>query len=172
MHPYHSFETERLLLKPTVEEDAAMIFELFNTPKWIENIGNRHISSLEEARAHIKNKMLPQLQRLGFSNYTIVLKDGGDKLGICGLYQREGLQEIDLGFALLPHYEGKGYAFEAAAELKRAGIQVFGLHALQAITIQTNKASQALLKKLGFTLKGEVRLPTSAERLLLFEYRP
>ena len=35
MNPYKTFETERLQLKPTAEEDAEFIFELFNTPKWI-----------------------------------------------------------------------------------------------------------------------------------------
>ncbi|WP_410488987.1 GNAT family N-acetyltransferase [Arenibacter sp. 6A1] len=32
---YKSFETERLLLKPTTEEDADFIYELFNSPKWL-----------------------------------------------------------------------------------------------------------------------------------------
>jgi len=36
MTQYKTFETERLIIKPTSVEDAGFIFELFNTPKWIE----------------------------------------------------------------------------------------------------------------------------------------
>ena len=39
MSPYKTFETERLILKPTLEEDAAFIYELFNTPKWLKTLG-------------------------------------------------------------------------------------------------------------------------------------
>ena len=39
MKAYKHFETERLILHPTSEDDAAFIFELVNTPKWIVNIG-------------------------------------------------------------------------------------------------------------------------------------
>lgn len=41
MKVYKHFETERLRLQPTSEEDAEFIFELVNTPKWIANIGDR-----------------------------------------------------------------------------------------------------------------------------------
>jgi len=48
-------------------------------------------------------------------------------LGVCGLYDRAGIEGIDIGFALLPAYKNKGYAFELANEIKRAGIEVFGI---------------------------------------------
>jgi len=66
MEQYKIFETERLLLKPTQLEDASFIFELLNSPGWLENIGNRNIGSLEEAKEYILNKMQKQLDRLGF----------------------------------------------------------------------------------------------------------
>ncbi len=42
-----TFETERLILKPTSEEDAAFIFDLLNTPKWLKYIGDRNIKTVE-----------------------------------------------------------------------------------------------------------------------------
>lgn len=33
------FETERLLVQPTTEGDAAFVLELMNTPKWLLYIG-------------------------------------------------------------------------------------------------------------------------------------
>jgi len=110
MHNYKAFETGRLILKPTSEEDAEFIFKLFNTPKWLKYIGDRNIKTVENARAYIKTVMLSQLRKLGYSSYTLVKKQDNVKVGTCGLYNREGLAGIDIGFALLPEYEGKGYA--------------------------------------------------------------
>jgi len=169
MEPYKTFETERLTLKPTLEEDAAFIFELFNTPKWLKNIGDRNIKSVELARDYILNKMHPQLNRLGFSNYTLIRKIDGIKVGSCGLYDREGLEGIDIGFAFLPEYEGKGFAFEAANKLKNAAFNEFGLITLSAITSKNNCASQKLLEKLGLQFAGTTTLPTDNKELLLYK---
>ncbi|WP_348772853.1 GNAT family N-acetyltransferase [Aquimarina sp. MMG016] len=125
MKEYQSFETERLLLKPTSEEDASFIVELFNTPKWIKNIGDRDVKSIDDAIEYIKSKMTPQLKKLGYSNYTVIRKSDGVKLGTCGLYDRDGLDGIDIGFAFLPQYEKKGYAFESASKILEVGINIF-----------------------------------------------
>lgn len=166
---YKSFETERLILKPTAEEDAPFMFELLNTPKWIKNIGDRKVRSVEEAKEYIKTKIQPQLERLGYATYTIIRKSDHVKLGICGLYDREGLEGIDIGFALLPEHENKGYAFESANEIKRAGVEDFNISRLRAITTEDNVASQKLLEKLGLKFRGKVLLPNDDEELLLYE---
>jgi len=85
MNQYKIFETERLILKPTSIEDAEFIFELLNTPKWIKYIGDRNIKTIENARGYIKTKMLPQLRKLGYSNYTLIRKADNCKIGTCGL---------------------------------------------------------------------------------------
>ena len=148
----NSFETERLLLKPTSEEDAVFILALMNTPKWLQYIGDRKVRSLEDAKEYIKTKMLPQLKRLGFSNYTIIRKSDQVKVGTCGLYDREGLEGIDIGFALLPEYERQGYAFEAAYKLKDVALHKFNIQPINAITSKGNSSSQRLLEKLGLRL--------------------
>lgn len=169
MEPYKTFETERLIIKPTSQEDAVFIFELFNTPKWLKNIGNRNIGSPEMAKEYILSKMQPQLERIGFSNYTLIRKTDKVKIGCCGLYDREGLEGIDIGFAFLPEYEGQGFAFEAADKLKNVAFKEFGLHALSAITSKHNVASQRLLEKLGLALAGTTTLPNGKEELLLYK---
>lgn len=169
MTDYKTFETERLILKPTSEEDAAFVLRLFNTPLWLQNIGDRNIKSIESAEAYIKNKILPQFKRLGYANYTIIRKSDHAKIGACGLYDREGLKGIDIGFALLPEYEKKGYAFEAANKLKDMAFHEFGITELSAITKKDNIPSQKLLKKLGLKRSGTTTLPTSDEKLLLYK---
>ena len=162
-------ETDRLLLRPTGIEDAELVLELMNTPKWIRFIGDRNVHSLEEAKTYIESRMLPQLKRLGYSNYTLVRRSDGSLLGTCGLYDREGLEGIDIGFALLPHFEGQGYGFEAASRIKKAAFEDFGIEQLQAITSKENIASQKLLVKLEFEPVGTTRLPNENEDLLLFK---
>jgi len=169
MDDFKSFETERLILRPTGLEDAALVLELLNTPKWLKFIGDRNVKSLEEAQKYIKNRMLPQLERLGYSNYTLVKKSDGTLIGTCGLYDREGLEGIDIGFALLPQFEGRGYGFEAARRIKKAAFEDFGIEQLQGITAKENIASQNLLKKLEFHLVGTTRLPNEKEDLFLFK---
>lgn len=166
---YTSFETNRLLLRPTNEEDANFLLELMNTPKWHKYIGDRNVRTREQALTYIREKMQPQLERLGFSNYTVIRKHDQQKIGTCGLYDREGLEGIDIGFSLLPAYENQGYAFEAANRLKEAAITDFGLTNINAITTKTNQASQNLLTKLGLRQTGTRIVPGDKEELLFYE---
>jgi len=165
MKIYDQFETERLLLKATSDEDAAFILQLLNSPKWIKNIGDRNVHSVAEAKSYIKEKMEPQLLRLGFSNYTVIRKSDHAKMGTCGLYDREGLEGIDIGFAFLPEYEKMGYAFEASSRL-----MTFALELIQGITIEENMASRKLLEKLGFKFSGTTRIPNDPVELYLYKY--
>ena len=120
---YKEFETERVRIKPTSEGDSEFIYRLMNSPKFIQYLAHREINSVISEKDYIKTKMLPQLQRLGYSNYTIFQKTDNTKIGTCGLYDREGLEGIDIGFAFLPEYEGQGFAYEAANRLKKAAFE-------------------------------------------------
>ncbi|MCF6222774.1 MAG: GNAT family N-acetyltransferase [Flavobacteriaceae bacterium] len=164
-----TFKTERLILKPTDEEDASFILELLNTPKWLKYIGDRNVKTLESAKAYIVNKMLPQLKKLGYSNYTVIRKSDKTKMGTCGLYDREGLDGIDIGFAFLPKYENKGYAFESANKLKNVAFNEFEIKEINAITTKDNVASQKLLEKLGMHLFGTTNISNDNEELLLYK---
>lgn len=163
------YETERLFLSPTSADDAAFVLELLNSPKWIQNIGDRNVHSLKEAKDYITNRMLPQLEKLGFSNYTLIRKSDGAKMGSSGLYNREGIEGVDIGFAMLPEFEGKGYAFEAANKLMTLAKEEFKLSKVSGITIKTNKASQGLLEKLGLKFSKIIQLDGDAEELMLYE---
>ena len=165
---YRTFQTERLQMRPTTEKDAAFILQLVNTPKWRVYIGDRNVHTVKEAEAYIKVKMLPQLEKLGYGNYTVIRKSDGEKLGTCGLYDREGLEGIDIGFAFLPQFEKKGYAFESVNKLLEVAKKDFNLNKISAITTKENTASQKLLTKIGLTFKEKVKIPNDEEELLLY----
>lgn len=169
MSIYLSFETPRLLLEPLTTDDAPHLLALMNTPKWIKNIGDRKVYTVEAAANYITQKINPQFERLGFGNYKVVRKSDGEFLGNCGLYDREGLEGVDIGFAFLPAYEKKGYAFEAAQKIRDEGFNRFGITTISAITIPSNLASQKLLEKLGLTFVKMIQLPGDEEELMYYQ---
>lgn len=136
------YETERLIIQPISVDDREFIFELYNRPKFIKYIGNRGINTISDAENYIKNRFLPQFDRLGFGNYLIVTKDKGEKIGAVGIFEREGLDVVDIGFSLLEEFEGKGYAFESAQKVKSISMDIFGLMKISAITSKDNFSSQ------------------------------
>lgn len=162
------YETERLILTPTSLEDAAFVLAVMNTPKWIKNIGDRKVHTIAAAEQYIKEKMLPQYKRLGYGNNTVTRKADGVKMGSCGLYDRPGLEGVDIGFAFLPEYEGQGYASEAAQKVKSLALSEWGITKISGITSQSNIASQRVLSRLGLEPSGLVQLPNDEEELMLY----
>jgi RimJ/RimL family protein N-acetyltransferase len=161
-------ETDRLILRWLSTDDAEFILELMNDPSWLQFIGNKDVKTIEDARSNILNKHVEMYQRLGFGLYLTELKDGGVPIGICGLIKRDALADVDLGFAFLPGFRGKGYASEAASATMGYGKNVLGLKRIVAITSQNNDASIRLLEKLGFQFEKMVELSKDAPKLRLF----
>lgn len=168
MKTYKNFETERLIIQPTSTRDAEFILELLNSPKYIQFVGDKNLKNTEDAEKYINDRMITQLERLGYSNYTVLRKSDNMKIGCVGLYDREGVDGIDIGYSFLPEFEGKGYAFEAAVELKRAAKEEFNLKDLNAITVQENRGSRKLLEKLGFEFKEIIHIPNDPNELMLY----
>jgi RimJ/RimL family protein N-acetyltransferase len=162
------YETERLILNPTSVKDAEFVLELMNTPKWLKYIGDRGVKTLQDAEKYIEANYVVQRKRLGFSTYTVISKKDREKLGLVGLYDREGISGIDLGFAFLEKYEGQGYAQESSEKLLNLAYEEFGISELKAITNTDNIASQKLLKRLGFKEIGLTKLSKEKDQVLLF----
>ncbi|MGA9212307.1 GNAT family N-acetyltransferase [Kaistella sp.] len=164
-----NLETERLLLSPMKTDDSEFIFELYNSPKFIEFIGDRNIKSIKDAENYITSKFLPQFERLGYGNFLITLQSDGTKIGGVGIFEREGLDVQDIGFSFLEEFQGKGYGFEAASELIKVGFNEWGLQKISAITSKENIASRKLIQKLGLKYLKTVQIPNDDEELLYYE---
>lgn len=150
-----TFETDRLHIVPTSVEDAAFIWEVFTTPGAIRFIGDRKLHTLEDALALIENRVLPQWEKNGYGNFTLIEKHSQKKVGVCGLFNRDGLEHPDLGYAMLPAFEGLGYASESSQRIMLAAKENFGLQILDGLTHPENHKSIALLLKLGFESLGQ-----------------
>ncbi len=164
-----TYETERLILKPSDLEDAEFFLELYNMPKFIQYIGDRNIRTKEDAEKYIRNRFLPQFEKLGFGNYVVIKKETGEKIGAVGIFEREGLDVLDIGFSFLPGFEGKGFAYESAFRLKEATAENFGVKKLSAITTKENFSSQKLIERLGLKFRKMVTIPEDDEELMYFE---
>lgn len=159
-------QTERLYLKPVNLKDAQFIYELLNTDSWLKFIGDKNIADLDHAKKYIRNSLIDGFTKNGFGLMVVALKDG-TPIGLCGLLKRDYLDAIDLGFALLPKYEGYGYAFEAASATMQFGRIELKQNRILAICMKTNEKSLALLGKLGFRKIDTIKLSEDAEELLL-----
>ena len=165
-------ETERLRIRWLDADDSAFILALVNQPSWIQYIGDKGVRTLQDASRYIENGPVAMYQRAGFGLYLVELREPGDPIGICGLIKREGLEDVDLGFAFLPAFWRKGYAFEAATAVMCYAREVLGLRRIVAILSQDNHRSSKLLEKLGFCFDGMVRLQPNDEDLKLYAIAP
>ena len=161
-------ETERLTLRQFTTNDAEFIFEQLNEPSWIQNIGDRNIRTLDDARAYIVNGPGASYGKNGFGLWLIVLKETGESIGMCGLIKRDHLEDVDIGYALLPRFWSKGYAVEAAQAVKDYARDVVGLKRLVAIVDPANEGSIRVIEKIGLRYEKMVRLAADDIDLKLF----
>ena len=142
-------ETPRLILQEAVLSDAPFFYQLLNSPNWIKYIGDRGIGTVADAEAYIQKSLIHSYRENGFGLYNMVLKENGMPIGLCGLINRPTLDHPDIGFAVLPAYEGKGYTSEAAQGTMDYAQKVLGLKKILGITSEHNLGSQRILEKVG-----------------------
>ncbi|MGL4447565.1 MAG: GNAT family N-acetyltransferase [Shewanella sp.] len=159
--------TSRLILRQLSLEDAAFILVLLNSQGFVENIGDKGVRTLKDAKAYLQQGPLQSYVEHGFGLYAVVLAENGFSIGICGLLKRSTLDAVDLGYAFLPQYWGNGYAFEAAKAALEQG-HALGIERIVALVSSDNLASKALLNKLGLTFEKVVQLEPSAPVVELF----
>lgn len=161
-------ETERLRIDPFTLEDAPFIITLLNTPGWLENIGNRAVRTLEDARQYLANGALWSYEQFGLGPYRVRLKNTETAIGMCGLFKRDTLNNFDIGFAFLPEYTGKGYGYESASAIIAYARDTFGLTHVAGITKPTNQPSIRLLEKLGMSFEKTIYFNQESPDNLLF----
>jgi RimJ/RimL family protein N-acetyltransferase len=161
-------ETERLRLRQFSVDDAQFILTLLNEPSFLRYIGDKQVRTLEDARQYLLNGPIASYERHGFGLYLIELKGSDTPIGMCGLLKRAELPDPDIGFALLPDFWNKGFAFEAATAVLQDGRERLTLDRILAITSLDNEASMKLLERLGFRFGEVIRVSADREQVNLF----
>lgn len=139
-------------------EHAPFLVALLNDPGFIRYIGDRQVRNLEQARRYADEKFGTMYTELGFGMYLVSLHESGEAVGTCGLVKRPELDVPDLGFALLADFCRQGLALEASQAVLDHARSSLGLSRLDAIVQPDNRASIALLRRLGFSQSGSLRL--------------
>jgi len=160
-------QTERLVLRQLDLNDAAFVFELLNEPAFLRFIGDKGVKTLDGARDYMLKGPIDSYGRHGFGLYAACLLDG-TPIGICGLVKRDGLADVDVGFAFLSRHCAKGYAVESASAVLIHARQVLRLPRIVAITSPENWGSIAVLEKIGLRFEGMIRLAEHGPELKLF----
>jgi RimJ/RimL family protein N-acetyltransferase len=161
-------ETERLVLRWLMPDDAAFVHELMNDPGWIRHIGDRGIRSIEDARHYIDERLHAQCVRLGYGLNRVALRASDTPVGICGLVRRDWLDSPDLGYAFLPQYRGRGCATEAAAAMLEHARDVLGMGRIAAIVSPDNEDSIRVLERVGMKFERRVTPPDESSEVCLY----
>ncbi len=152
-------ESDRLTLHEMTLGDAGLMLAIWNDPAFVRHVGDRGIRTNEAAEEAMRQGILRLYEDYGYGPFRIALKDSGEAIGISGLFRRDGLDDPDIGYATLPDYCGKGYAYEAACAVIEHAKTVLGLERLIAIISPENAASIRLIGKLGFEFERMHRMP-------------
>ena len=161
-------DTARLELRWLTRDDAPMMLAVWNDPAFIRYVGDRGVRTVDQARAALDAGVLKLYADYGYGPFRVRRREDGADLGICGLFRREGLDEPDIGFAILPDYCGQGFAFEAAVAVLDHARDALKLPRVTAIVSPQNEPSICLLEKLGLRFDGPIRMPNEDHDISLY----
>jgi [ribosomal protein S5]-alanine N-acetyltransferase len=142
-----TLQTDRLLLRTFQLEDASGLLALNADPIVLQYTGDLPFLNLKEAENFVLN--YTHYQDYGLGRWSVLDRYTNEFIGWCGLKYSPEKNEYDLGFRLLQQHWNKGYATEASLASLRYGFQNLGLLEIVGRARIENKASIAVLKKVG-----------------------
>jgi ribosomal-protein-alanine N-acetyltransferase len=152
---FPEIETERLLLREIMPEDASAILRIFGDPEVTRYYDLDTYNTMDQAKELIdffdESFELERAVRWG-----IALKESDELIGTCGyVWIRQFRGEI--GYDLAREHWRKGYMSEALEAILEFGFDSLGLNRVEALVMTDNAASSGLLRSLGFMEEGVLR---------------
>lgn len=140
------FETERLFLRKMTEADLDSVSAMRSDEDVMRYI--REPQKRGEALNWIKLVSSRwKGENIGFC--SVFLKETNQFIGWCGLWQLKETGEIEVGYALIKEFWGKGYAVEASEPFLQYGFTELNLPKIVACANPDNKGSRRVMEKLG-----------------------
>lgn len=152
---FPEFETERLILRQIVAEDAEAVMAIFSDAAVTEHYDLYTFTRLAEA-AELIDYFAESYEAERQIRWGIVRKEDDQLIGTCGfvaLHTHRG----EIGYDLARTYWRQGYMTEALEVLLEIGFDDMQLHRIEALVMVDNIASAGLLRKRGFTDEGILR---------------
>jgi ribosomal-protein-alanine N-acetyltransferase len=149
-----SIQTERLLLERIRPEDLEDMVAMHQDDRFVAVFGHR---SMPEHVRRFTAKHIEEWDRLEFSLWTIRDRETRLFIGRGGLrpVTIEGIEEVELGYALRPEWWGRGLATEMSRTALEVGFERLGLQSVVAFTMPSNVRSRHVMEKLGFTFERD-----------------
>lgn len=155
--PFPNLETERLLLRRVNSNDVKEILALRSNPDTMKYIPRPLLKTDEDALEHI-TIIDSKIDSNEGINWAITLKDNPKLIGIIGHYRiKPENYRAEIGYMLLPEYQGKGIISEAVKEAVNYGFNAMKLHSLEAVIDPENYASAKVLEKNGFVKEAHFK---------------
>lgn len=145
--------TERLLLRQMTEADAPLVYALNTSPGVLQYVHEPSLKDEADALRVIKEIIMPQYSLYNLGRWAIERREDGQFMGWCGLKYLADIDEVDLGYRLMPQYWGKGYASEAAGSTLTFGFTQRNLPTIIGRAHIDNIASWSILEKIGMQFR-------------------
>jgi ribosomal-protein-alanine N-acetyltransferase len=152
--PMDRFETERLVATRLDAADEQWSRTFFREPEQIASI------RMEFTDQEIHDRLLDDIEhwdQYGFGVWALRDLATGEPVGRLGLRHIDiaGTEEVELLYGVTAPRWGEGLATEAAALAVELGFG-HGLASIVAFTLPTNRASQRVMEKTGFTYERDI----------------
>ena len=153
-------ETERLLLRPLEPADLDVIWADISDPEISRYMAWEAHTDHAETIDFLKNEQARREAGRGIT--WAIFKDNS----FCGIFSVIGIvrshraltyNKAELAYWLGRKYQGQGIMTEAGRRVLQFAFQELGLHKIFVSHFSINKASENLIKRLGFRYVGEQR---------------
>jgi ribosomal-protein-alanine N-acetyltransferase len=154
----NELRTPRLIGKPAGPGDFADIRRLHSDPRVMETLSaDGKIFSEEQSRSFLE-RAADHWNSHGFGLCTFRSHPDGDFVGYGGIKHTtvEGLDEIELAYAITSDHWRKGFATEISRAALKHGFDTMHLERIVAFTLSHNKASRAVMEHCGFTYNRDI----------------
>ena len=148
-------KTQRLTLRQLVDNDNTAIFSLRSDDQINKYIGRPQQHIIDEASAFINkiNRMIEQNQSV---YWAISLNNNTELIGtICLWNFSEDHLTAELGYELIPRFQGQGIMNEAIHSVIEYAFEKIDLETIVAYPHKDNKSSIKLLEKNGFIWEAD-----------------
>jgi len=146
--------THRLYFRPITLEDYDAWLPFYQNPKSTEYwLGQAKIPEIA-CREDLNRSLYRYKHKLG-GKYALILRETGQLIGQCGLLLQEvdGIQELEIGYSILPQYWKQGFATEAARACKQYAIDNKLCNSLISIIQVDNIGSQKVALNNGMQIE-------------------
>jgi [ribosomal protein S5]-alanine N-acetyltransferase len=149
------FRTARLAAEPIGMSRFDELAEMNRDERVMEWLGGA-AADANETRAWVEEKAA-HWRRYGFGVWVLDDAQTGALVGRAGLQHSdvEGVDEVELLYALRPEFWGRGLATEAGAALLGIAFAVVALPSVVAYTLPDNLRSRRVMERLGFVCERE-----------------